>query len=162
MDGLFLIIFMLSSLAIVIFALLAIIQFVKKNRVKGKKQLKLTGITFIATFISIIGFGVTMDSTEGKEVAEKTEEKSEKNAASEAKEEDKITTSTEENDAEKQTEADKTKEIASYNNEFSPAIDSVQKEYAAFGMIYGQQLLIAYQKETLMFIQHININVCGN
>ena len=104
MDDLFLIIFMLSSLAIVIFALLAIIQFVKKNRVKGKKQLKLTGIAFIATFISIIGFGVTMDSTEGKE-------------------EDKITTSTEENDA------DKTKEIAFYNNEFSPAIDSVQKEY---------------------------------
>lgn len=114
MDDLFLIIFMLSSLAIVIFALLAIIQFVKKNRVKGKKQLNLTGIAFISTFISIIGFSVTMDSTEGEE-------------------EDKITTSTEENDA------DKTKEMA------------------AFGMIYGQQLLIAYQKETLMFKQHINI-----
>ena len=89
MSDLFLIIFMLSLVAVAVFVLMAIVQFVKKDSAKGKKQLKFTGISVVVMIAAFIGFGVTTDSTEtteGKEVTEKVEETTEEKAAREAKE----------------------------------------------------------------------------
>lgn len=99
MDNLFLIISVFSLSAIVIFGIMAVVQFMKKDSIKGKKQLKMAGIFAAVMVISFIGFGVTTDSTEttSKEKAKvstskeqdqpkETEETPEEKAVREAKE----------------------------------------------------------------------------
>lgn len=49
-------------MAIFIFVILAMVQFIKKDKVKSKKQIKLTGISFAVMIVSFIAFGVTSDS----------------------------------------------------------------------------------------------------
>ena len=96
MDTLFLVIFLLSLFAIAIFGIIAVLQFVKKESAKGKKQLKLAGISAAVMVISFLSFGLTIDSMETAseektEVStnndeEETEETPEEKAAREAKE----------------------------------------------------------------------------
>ena len=63
MDNLFLGLLLISSLAIIIFGVLSLMQFVKKNKPNGMKQLKLTGGALIIFVISFVGFAVTMEPT---------------------------------------------------------------------------------------------------
>lgn len=64
MNDLFLIISILSFVGIVIFVILAITQFVKKNSPKGKKHIMFAGIAGALMLVSFIGFGLTTDPTE--------------------------------------------------------------------------------------------------
>lgn len=91
MDNLFLFIAVISSFALPIFIILAIVNYVKKDQLKGKKMLKNSGISFAIMFVSFIAFGVTTDSTETAKEKEKVEtvaktETPEEKAAREAKE----------------------------------------------------------------------------
>lgn len=91
MDNLFLITFLLSVVAIVFFGVKAIVQYMKKDSVKGKKQLKMTGLATAAMVISFIGFGITMDpaetaSDEQIKAATSIEEEEKQEEAKEAKE----------------------------------------------------------------------------
>ncbi|MEA0565047.1 hypothetical protein [Lysinibacillus irui] len=95
MDDLFLIISILSLLAIFIFIIFAIIKFAKKDSVTGKKQVKFAGISVAVMIASFIGFVSTTDSTETSKnkdiekvetVAKPKEETPEEKATREAKE----------------------------------------------------------------------------
>lgn len=91
MDNLFLIVFLLSVLALVGFGVLSLISFGKKDALKGKKMLKYTGGSVLALIISFVGFGVTTDSVEKAEedntVAEVEAAKTEKVVVEETEEE---------------------------------------------------------------------------
>lgn len=88
MDNLFLITFLLNGVAIAFFGIKAIVQYMKKDSVKGKKQLKLTGIATTAMVISFIGFGITKDPAENAtdEQIEVSTSKKEEEKQEEAKE----------------------------------------------------------------------------
>lgn len=64
MNDLFFAVFGLSSIAIIVFVVLAVLQFAKKDSVIGKKQLKFAGISLALVVISFIGFGITSEPTE--------------------------------------------------------------------------------------------------
>lgn len=64
MDDLFLIISIMSFVAIFIFVILSIVKFAKKDSMKGKKQIKFAGISVAVMIASFIGFVSTTDSTE--------------------------------------------------------------------------------------------------
>lgn len=86
MNNLFFILFLLSSVAIFVFVILSLIQFVKKDKIKSRKQLKLAGASIVILIISFIGVGTTADSTDtNSEKSEKIE------VSTEAKEEPKET-----------------------------------------------------------------------
>jgi len=92
MDNLFLIIAVVSFLAIAVFVLLSVISFVKKDGLKGKKMIKFSGISFASMIVFFILFAITTDSeeptTEEKvlTVAPVVEKTDEEKAATEAKE----------------------------------------------------------------------------
>ena len=95
MDNLFMILMLLSIVAIPIFIIMSIVAFVKKDDVKGKKQIKFAGISLAVMIVSFVGVGMTADSsgssTEGdKEKVETAtkpkEETPEEKATREAKE----------------------------------------------------------------------------
>lgn len=92
MDNLFLLLAIVSTIAIPVFVILSAISFVKKDRLKGKKMIKFSVISFGAMFVSFILFGVISDSeTETTEKVVETaapvvEETSEEKATREAKE----------------------------------------------------------------------------
>ena len=99
LESLFIIMLLISSVAVFAFVILALLGFVKKDAVKGKKQIKKAGISFALMIVAIIGFAVTTDPVEStnegdKEQVDKVkveketaEEKSEVNAKeAEAKE----------------------------------------------------------------------------
>lgn len=94
MDNLFLLLAIVSSIAIPVFVILSAISFVKKDRLKGKKMIKFSVISFGAMFVSFILFGVISDSETETKTTEKVvetaapvvEETSEEKATREAKE----------------------------------------------------------------------------
>ena len=63
MDNIFMILLLLSFVAIFVFAILSLIQVVKKDKIKGMKQLKYTGASIVIFIVSFIGFGMSSDST---------------------------------------------------------------------------------------------------
>ncbi|GKV66709.1 MULTISPECIES: hypothetical protein [unclassified Sporosarcina] len=69
MNNLLFIIFLLSAAAIGIFIILAILEFIKKNKPRGIKQIKFAGISAAVMIVSLIAFTATSDP-----VNEKTEE----------------------------------------------------------------------------------------
>lgn len=74
MDNLFLIIFILSILGVIIFGLLSFVQFSKKDKSKGKKQIKLAGISLAVLVVSFICFGMTTDQIETETTEENNEQ----------------------------------------------------------------------------------------
>ena len=82
MDNLFLIVFTLSFIAVIVFAIRSILQFVKKDSVKGKKEIKFAGISLGVMILSFIAFGIT---TEPVETANKNEEQEKVETAKETK-----------------------------------------------------------------------------
>ena len=64
MDDLFFVIFLLSLFAIMIFGIMALIRYAKKDSTKGKKQLKSAGISAAVMMVSFIAFVMTAESTE--------------------------------------------------------------------------------------------------
>ena len=87
MDNLFMILFLLSFLAMFVFVILSLMQFVKKDKIKGLKQIKLAGVSTGIALISFIGFGITSDSTTTSN-SDKTEPVAVVDAKEEVKEEE--------------------------------------------------------------------------
>lgn len=91
MDNLFLLLSIVSLIAIPVFVISSVVSFVKKDRSKGKKMIKFGGISFAVMIVSFISFGVISDSeTETTEKVETAapvvEETSEEKATREEKE----------------------------------------------------------------------------
>lgn len=92
MENLFVILFLISSLALFVFLILWLLKYLKKDTVKGKQMLKFTGISLIIAIVSFIGIGSTLDSetteSDKKEVAteEQPKETEEEKATRTAKE----------------------------------------------------------------------------
>ena len=104
MDTLFSIIFLLSFIATPLFGVMAIVQYIKKDSIKGKQLLKRTGISLAVMVISLSAFSATTDSIEtvseeeteaaiseeeeekAKEAEKTVEETAEEKAAREAEE----------------------------------------------------------------------------
>lgn len=95
MDNLFMILVLISLVAVPIFVIISIVAFVKKDSAKGKKQIMFSGISLVVFFVSLIGLGMTSDSSDtstnnDKEKVETVtapkEETPEEKAAREAKE----------------------------------------------------------------------------
>ncbi len=97
MHVLFLIIARLSLLAVVIFITLAIVQFAKKDSIKGKKQIKFAGISVAVLFASLIVLGSTTETS-------KDNKKMETADIDEPKENKIVETSGESTDVEKDAE----------------------------------------------------------
>lgn len=74
MQDLFLIITVLSFVAIFIFAILAVVQIAKKDNAKLKKQIKYAGIAGALMIVSFIGFGMTSDASDTTKNNEEKEE----------------------------------------------------------------------------------------
>ncbi|WP_427108107.1 hypothetical protein [Lysinibacillus xylanilyticus] len=143
MDDLFLIISFLSFAAIIIFAILAVIQFAKKDSQKGKKQIKFTGIAGAIMVVSFIGFGLTSDSsdttkndkekvetaTEPKEETPEekalAEQKAKEEAAAKAKAEEEARLKVEQEASVAVTWQDKVKEIATMDGTSTEKYDAV-------------------------------------
>ncbi|MEG0362170.1 MAG: hypothetical protein RR602_11100 [Longicatena sp.] len=102
MDILFFIILGLSLIAIVVFIAMAAFQFVKKDRVKGKKQLRNTGVSAIITVASLAMFIATMEPTEDTD----KDEVITKTADNAKKEEEKPKETQEEREARSKKEAE--------------------------------------------------------
>ncbi|MGE7932090.1 hypothetical protein [Viridibacillus arvi] len=68
---LFTILFILFFLATGVFAIIAIINFIKKNSANGKKMLIFTGASFVVIIVSLIGMVTTVPDTESAD-GEKT------------------------------------------------------------------------------------------
>lgn len=75
MDNLFLLIWLLSIIAIVIFGILAIVKFIKKEKEQLKKQLICAGISVVIMIASFIAFGFTIDESSDKNEKVVTKEK---------------------------------------------------------------------------------------
>lgn len=69
MDNLFLILFLVSFVLTAVFGVRSILAAVKKDKVKQKSQLKLTGIMVAVMIVSVVGFGMTVDAPEEAEEA---------------------------------------------------------------------------------------------
>lgn len=85
MDNLFLIVLTLSFFAVIVFVIMSILRFAKKDTVKGKKQIKFAGISLVVMIVSFIAFGMT---TEPVETANKKEEQEKVETAKETKKEE--------------------------------------------------------------------------
>ena len=142
MDTLFLIIFLLSFIATPLFGVLAIIQYIKKDSIKGKQLLKRTGISLAVMVLSLIAFSATTDSVET--VSEEESEAAvseEKEEASTTKEEEKSkeVEETAEEKAAREAEEAKAKEEAAakkleeektyYLNNVKTKVDSQMSRY---------------------------------
>lgn len=66
MDTIFLLLFLLSFFAIFIFLILALVA-KRKDALKSKKHLKSVGISILVSFVTFIGFGVTVDDAKPTE-----------------------------------------------------------------------------------------------
>lgn len=73
-STLFIVISLLSFVATIIFFILAAVGFVKKDKVKSKKQIKFTGISLVVMLVTFIGFAVTTDTVETTEEVDKKQE----------------------------------------------------------------------------------------
>ncbi|MBU5252400.1 hypothetical protein KQI46_10760 [Lysinibacillus capsici] len=122
MDTLFLIIWLLSLPVILVFLILAIVQFMKKDKIKGKNQLKFAGISTTIMIVSFIAFMVTLNPAETPKnekietVTKSKEETPEEKATSEAKnvEEQALTEQTSKDETETQAKnktEEKTNEV---------------------------------------------------
>lgn len=74
MNNVFLLLIILSFLAIWLFIITSIIKFIKKDPTTGKKRLIYSGVSFLIFIISAIGFGMTIDSTENAQIDKKKNE----------------------------------------------------------------------------------------
>ncbi|MEK5070778.1 hypothetical protein [Sporosarcina sp. FSL K6-1508] len=100
MDNLFLFIAVVSIPTAFVFAGIAVVNYIRKNKEKGKKSLKISGISLVVTIVAFIAFGVISDNKEpekvevsgpAKEVVDKVEKEPEltvEENATEEKEED--------------------------------------------------------------------------
>ncbi len=138
LESLFIIMLLISTVAVFAFVILALLGFVKRDAAKGKKQFKKAGISFALMIIAIIGFAATTDPVEStdesdkeqvdkakaeKETAEeKSEVSSKESAAKEAEAEEKES-------AAKEAEA-KAKEVAAKEAE-AKAKEAAAKEAKA-------------------------------
>lgn len=73
-NTLFLVISLLSFVAIIIFIILAIVGSVKKDKVKAKRQIKFAGISLAVMLVTFIGFAATSDSVETTKDVDKEQE----------------------------------------------------------------------------------------
>ena len=73
MNSLFFIIWGLSLIAILVFVILAILQFIKKDSVEGKKRLKSAGISSVVMVVFLVAFVSTSEPTEQTETVKKEE-----------------------------------------------------------------------------------------
>lgn len=64
MDNLFLALASISFIALIVFAILSLVQMIKKNSPKAKRFLKFSGVTLCVMIVSFIGFAITMDPAE--------------------------------------------------------------------------------------------------
>jgi hypothetical protein len=105
MDNLFLALLLLSWLTTNVFIILSLVQFIKKNKPNGMKQLKLSGVALIVFVISLVGFAVTMEptTTTNEDKTEVVKEKKTTEKSEEPKTEEKVVVE-EESDEEKQEE----------------------------------------------------------
>lgn len=86
METLLLITFWISLLAIVVFIITMVVQFVKKDKVKGKRQLKWTGISIAIMVFSFIGLGFIEGARQTEKVEEKITTEQQVNAETKTKE----------------------------------------------------------------------------
>lgn len=68
LSNLLLFIAIVSFLAVFAFAGIAIVNYIGKNKEKGKKSLKKSGISLVVVIVSFIAFGVMSDKEEPKKV----------------------------------------------------------------------------------------------
>jgi len=68
LSSLFLIIAIVSILAVFVFAGIAVVNFTGKNKEKGSKSLKKSVLSLVVVVVSFIAFGVTSDQEEPKKV----------------------------------------------------------------------------------------------
>lgn len=145
MDNIFLILFLISLLALPVFAIKTVIAIVKKDGMKGKKMLKFSGLSLAAVIVTTIGFAATADTVETtKKKAEKVEtvakveeeekEKPEEKAAREAKEaeekalaEQKAKEEAEAKEKEKAKESEK--QVEYFKTNAQPFINEVTSSY---------------------------------
>lgn len=109
MDNLFMVLFLISFVAVCVFIILSLIQFVKKDKVKGMKQIKFAGASIVVFIISFIGFGVTTDSTttSNDDKAEKVEVTAEVEKPEESNETEEERIAREQKEAEEKVLAEK-------------------------------------------------------
>ena len=68
MSNLLLFIAIVSILAVFAFAGIAVVNYIGKNKERGKKSLKKSGISLVVMIVSFIAFGITSDQAEPKKV----------------------------------------------------------------------------------------------
>lgn len=126
MNNLFALLVFISLIAVIVFAILTIVNFTKDKN-KGKKTLKRFGISFGVMIVSFILFGATMDESEvstekDKKIetsAQVKEETTEEKQAREAKE-------TEEKAAKEKAEAEAKAKEASIPREHKAALKKAE------------------------------------
>ena len=94
MENIFLVIALISIIAVLIYFINGLLAFVKKDSQKGKKQLKMAGVSFAIMIVGFIGFGVTSDTVETTDEGDKKQEDTAK--VDEKKAEEKSDTKTKE------------------------------------------------------------------
>lgn len=72
MEILLLITFWFSLIAMAVFGLTAVIQYIRKNQLQGKRKLKWMGISCAVTIVSFIGLGFIEGARQTKQIAEET------------------------------------------------------------------------------------------
>ncbi|MEK4128564.1 Ltp family lipoprotein [Solibacillus sp. FSL W8-0474] len=63
MDDIFMIFLLISFTAMFVFVILSLIQFAKRDKIKGMKQIKFAGVSLLILIISFVGVGTTTEST---------------------------------------------------------------------------------------------------
>ena len=138
MDILFSIIFLLSFIATPLFGVMAIVQYIKKDSIKGKQLLKRTGISLAVMVISLSAFSATTDSIEtvSEEETEAAISEEEEEKAKEAEEtveetaEEKAAREAEEAKAKEEAAAKKLEEEKTYYlNNVKTKVDSQMSRY---------------------------------
>lgn len=110
LENIFLIIALISMVAVFTFVIKALLGFAKKDALKGKQQFKKAGISFAVMVVMFIGFGTTMDPVE-------TTDEGDKEQVETAKvDEEKSEAKAKEDEAKKEAEV-KAKEAASQTPE---------------------------------------------
>ncbi|ARK23582.1 hypothetical protein SporoP37_01985 [Sporosarcina sp. P37] len=91
MNNLLFIIFLLSAVAIGIFVILSILEFIKKNKPRGLRQIKFAGLSAAVMIVSLVAFVATADpaTEESEEVATEDEQPEQKEPAEEPEKETK-------------------------------------------------------------------------
>lgn len=64
MDDLFMILLFVSAVAIPVFIILSVVSYIKKDGLKGKKQIIFAGISLAVMIVSFLGVGMTVDTPE--------------------------------------------------------------------------------------------------